>query len=280
MLVVNRKAEGEHTQSVLFAKSAGWTKAKSRKWCKEHGYFVDGYDESAKLQRWQQYDIDDKKFNSRNNVIEEKNGKPSITLVLGCPINKQTEDKVMNTEDKVQTKVKAEIEDKTEDKPVEKPAVDPQKPEEKPEEKPVVPDEKPDVPVEASGPAPANTLSNQIANLTESIETLKAQVAANDEKMAAMVAQTEERENIVAGLEQELEKAKEATAELKSSLAIPAALNDAVDGEEKPAESDIVDESDTSGLFAKYQGIGDPKEKNAFWRKHEKALIEEMKNAK
>lgn len=79
---VNRKApDEEHTQSVVFEKSAGWTEASSRKWCEEHDYFTDGLDESDKQYRWRQYDPDYEAFIYRKKEIEPN----SITLVLGIP---------------------------------------------------------------------------------------------------------------------------------------------------------------------------------------------------
>lgn len=79
---VNRKApDEEHTQSVVFEKSAGWTEASSRKWCEEHDYFTDGLDETDKQYRWRQYDPDYEAFIYRKKEIEPN----SITLVLGIP---------------------------------------------------------------------------------------------------------------------------------------------------------------------------------------------------
>jgi ATP-dependent Clp protease protease subunit len=75
---------------VIFSKAAGWTKAKSSKWLQDHStegekYFTDGYDETTTSHRWRQYDPQSNKFRYRNEVIEEEDGKPSITLVLGFP---------------------------------------------------------------------------------------------------------------------------------------------------------------------------------------------------
>jgi hypothetical protein len=80
---VGRKPPDEnHTQSVLFFKDADWTKASSKKWCKDHDYYTDGLDETDKLFRWRQYDPDDDKYRYRQKVIEKKNGESSIALVL------------------------------------------------------------------------------------------------------------------------------------------------------------------------------------------------------
>lgn len=84
---VGRKAEGKHTQSVIFEKEAGWDKGSSKKWLKDNDYKTDGLDESDTQLRWRQYDPDTEKFRYRTQVIEEKDGKPSIMLVLGFPIN-------------------------------------------------------------------------------------------------------------------------------------------------------------------------------------------------
>uniref|UniRef100_A0A6H1ZF37 Putative peptidase n=1 Tax=viral metagenome TaxID=1070528 RepID=A0A6H1ZF37_9ZZZZ len=80
---VGRRATGNHTQSVIFVKKAGWTEASSRKWCKEHDHFTDGLDENETQYRWRQYDPEPDKFRYRNKVIEERDGEPSIILVLG-----------------------------------------------------------------------------------------------------------------------------------------------------------------------------------------------------
>jgi HK97 family phage prohead protease len=68
---------------VVFAKEAGWTEANSREWCEEHDYYLDGLDETESSYRWRQYDPDEEKFDYRTQVIERKNGKASISLVLG-----------------------------------------------------------------------------------------------------------------------------------------------------------------------------------------------------
>lgn len=79
---VNRAApDEEHTQSVVFEKTAGWTEASSRKWCEEHDYFTDGLDETDKQYRWRQFDPDYEAFIYRNKEVEPN----SITLVLGIP---------------------------------------------------------------------------------------------------------------------------------------------------------------------------------------------------
>ncbi len=92
---VGRKApEGkQHTQSVLFEKSADWTEASSRTWCEEHDYYTDGLDETETQFRWRQYDPDDGKFDYRNNEIE----KDSITLVLGIPKGKAKENRMKSS---------------------------------------------------------------------------------------------------------------------------------------------------------------------------------------
>jgi HK97 family phage prohead protease len=82
---VGRKApDKEHTQSVCFYKEK-WTKESSKKWCKDHDYYVDGLDETDTLYRYRQYDPDDNKFRYRNQVIE----KDSIFLVIGYPKEKK-----------------------------------------------------------------------------------------------------------------------------------------------------------------------------------------------
>ena len=90
---VGRKAEGAHTQSVLFEKSEGWTKTKSRDWLEEHNYYTDGYDETDEHHRWRQYDPEEDKFNYRNTGIGD-----GITLVRGYPKNNETGEERMQHE--------------------------------------------------------------------------------------------------------------------------------------------------------------------------------------
>ena len=93
MPAVNRKApeKANHTQSVIFSKAAGYTKATASSWLKSHKrdenqkYYLDGYDETEGSHRFRQFDPDDKKFRYRNHVISKKSGKAAITLVLGFP---------------------------------------------------------------------------------------------------------------------------------------------------------------------------------------------------
>jgi hypothetical protein len=84
---VNRTISGEHTQSVLFHKAAGWTPATARKWLKDEGYFTDGLDETEGMLRFRQYDPDGNAFRYRNKLIEGTEAKPSITLVLAFPLS-------------------------------------------------------------------------------------------------------------------------------------------------------------------------------------------------
>lgn len=80
---VGRTAPNEnHTQSVLFYKEAGWTTSRAVTWLKNHKYYTDGLDETDQLLRYRQYDPDGNKFRYRNQTIAEKDGKPSIVLVL------------------------------------------------------------------------------------------------------------------------------------------------------------------------------------------------------
>lgn len=85
MPTVGRKADGKHTQSVVFEKEAGWTAASSKTWVKDNDYYSDGLDESENQLRWRQYDPEADKFRYRTQVIKEKDGKVSIFLVLGFP---------------------------------------------------------------------------------------------------------------------------------------------------------------------------------------------------
>ena len=87
---VGRNAPNKsHTQSVLFSKNAGWSKAGSKKWVKDHDNFTDGYEETDSLHRWRQYDPNGEKFRYRNKVVEKRDGKTSITLVLGFPKSRE-----------------------------------------------------------------------------------------------------------------------------------------------------------------------------------------------
>jgi ATP-dependent Clp protease protease subunit len=89
---VGRKAETgkEHTQSVVFEKEAGWTKASSRKWIKSHDYYDDGLDETETQWRWRQYDPDDSEFDYRTQVIV----KDSVSLILGIPKDQASDENV------------------------------------------------------------------------------------------------------------------------------------------------------------------------------------------
>lgn len=122
---VGRKGKGNHTQSVVFNKKAGWTEAKSKAWtpldlpaevlmtlplitandtlailkdqknlkdfeslidfCKANGYKTDGHDENTTQHRWRQVDPENGKFRYRTKIIETKKGTWSIMLVLGFP---------------------------------------------------------------------------------------------------------------------------------------------------------------------------------------------------
>jgi len=76
---VGRNApDKEHTQSVCFYKDK-WSESSSKKWCKDHEYYVDGFEETDNLYRYRQYDPNDNKFRYRNQEIE----KDSIFLVIG-----------------------------------------------------------------------------------------------------------------------------------------------------------------------------------------------------
>jgi len=92
---VGRKAEKgkEHTQSVVFEKEAGWTKASSRKWIKDHDYYDDGLDETETQWRWRQYDPDDSEFDYRTQVIE----KDSVSLILGIPKDQASDEEAKDT---------------------------------------------------------------------------------------------------------------------------------------------------------------------------------------
>jgi ATP-dependent Clp protease protease subunit len=91
---VGRKAETgeEHTQSVIFEKEAGWTKASSRKWVKDHDYYDDGLDETETQFRWRQYDPDDSEFDYRTQVIE----KDSVSLILGIPKDQEGDEEALD----------------------------------------------------------------------------------------------------------------------------------------------------------------------------------------
>ncbi|MFH1602661.1 MAG: hypothetical protein ABIH03_02005 [Pseudomonadota bacterium] len=62
-------------QVLTFAKQGGWTKASSRKWCKENTYATDDYTETATAHCWQQPD----------GATLNDNGDASITLVQDIP---------------------------------------------------------------------------------------------------------------------------------------------------------------------------------------------------
>ena len=94
---VGRKAETgkEHTQSVVFEKEAGWTKASSRKWIKDHDYYDDGLDDTETQLRWRQYDPDDNEFDYRTQVIE----KDSVSLILGIPKDQASDEEAKDVDE-------------------------------------------------------------------------------------------------------------------------------------------------------------------------------------
>jgi HK97 family phage prohead protease len=80
---VGRKADKNHTQSVILYKDTGWTERSSRKWCSDHNYYTDGMDETKLSYRFRQYDPDSSKFDYRTVIIQKKDGKASIELIYG-----------------------------------------------------------------------------------------------------------------------------------------------------------------------------------------------------
>lgn len=61
---VHRKYQGNTTtyvQSVRFKKE-NFTKDEAHKWCKDHGYYVDGLDETDNEYWFRQYDPDNEKW--------------------------------------------------------------------------------------------------------------------------------------------------------------------------------------------------------------------------
>ena len=78
---VSRKAPDKtHIQSVRFDKS-DWTLEEAKKYCKDHGWFVDGVDESSPNQiRFRQYQPDDKKFTYR---FFNKGLKKGVSFIMG-----------------------------------------------------------------------------------------------------------------------------------------------------------------------------------------------------
>lgn len=82
MPTVGRKPPKQnHTQSVLFYKDNGWDEAKAKKWLGSHDYYSDGLDETDNMLRFRQYDPSEN-FRYVTKVIESKDDKPSIALVL------------------------------------------------------------------------------------------------------------------------------------------------------------------------------------------------------
>lgn len=54
-------SKNTYVQSVRFKKD-NWTISEAKKWCKDHDYFVDGFDNSETEYRFRQYDPDDSKY--------------------------------------------------------------------------------------------------------------------------------------------------------------------------------------------------------------------------
>lgn len=97
MPTVGRKAPNKsHTQVVVFEKSAGWTEETSRAWCKKRNYFTDGHDENERQHRWRQYDPEESRFRYRAKIIEKKNGRTSVFVILGFPKSSDASSSVKN----------------------------------------------------------------------------------------------------------------------------------------------------------------------------------------
>lgn len=81
-----------HTQTVLFSKLSGWTKAGARTWLREHAesftggkYASEDIGETADYFTAQQAGKNESDFRYVNEVIEKNSGVNSIILVLGYP---------------------------------------------------------------------------------------------------------------------------------------------------------------------------------------------------
>ena len=78
---VNRHYTGtekSHVQSVRFKKDS-WTEAEAKNWCKDHDYFVDGFDDSETEYRFRQYDPNSDKFR----YMAKESGKAGLYFILG-----------------------------------------------------------------------------------------------------------------------------------------------------------------------------------------------------
>jgi hypothetical protein len=261
---VGRKAEGEHTQSVLFAKAAGWTKASSRRWCKDHDYYTDGYDETGESIRWRQYDPDSEKFRYRSKVVEENNGKPSVTLVLGFPAAAAAQEEGEHEMSlgkeiaRAEAKIK-ELDARLAEDDAAKTALQSEI-----------------GALKSAAEAAAAESTRALAAATAEIERLKADGAA---QVAAAAESMKAKEAELAQARADLEKAQADIAEAKQRLENPAFQAAAAAGETEPVKTSGAEEAKT-GLWAKYYEITDPAERSRFYDQHRAELIAEIQAQK
>jgi hypothetical protein len=84
MPTVGRSADPDassHVQSVIFNKDL-WDESRAREWLEDHGFFVDGLDETSTSYRFRQVDPDSERFNYRNDSDDLPEG---VTFVIGIP---------------------------------------------------------------------------------------------------------------------------------------------------------------------------------------------------
>jgi len=113
-------------------------------------------------------------------------------------------------------------------------------------------------------------------SLKQGMAAKDAEIAELKDKVERMIEQAEEREELIAKMEVEVGEALQRVEDMKSNLGNPAAFNEAVNGEQTPVEEG--GEADAEGgLYRAFMAIADPKEKTAFWKKHQAELQDEMK---
>jgi hypothetical protein len=278
---VNRKGKGKHTQSVLFYKAAGWTKASSRKWLKEHKdsdtgkpYYTDGYDESATLHRWRQVDPEDNKFRYRPTVIEKKQGKPSISLLRGFPKGSRPDG--LTWSDAMEEAAREANEQSTTDGNSMQ------------EENMSIADELKAITKQLAerdgkivelqaeidqGKEKLSGLQTTIDDHLASIETMKTEhataIKAKDDEIATGKASIAELEGQVTGLENDLKKAK-------GALVNPAVADAGTTGEKEPAGDGGDGEGKGAGEhyaeFKRLRNAGKAEEATRYWEANREAI--------
>lgn len=288
---VGRKGSGDHEQSVVFAKAAGWTKASSKKWIIDHKRKADGYDENETQHRWRQVDPEPAKFRYRNNVIKRKDGKPSITQILGFLKGSKAlaafDRLKLEKGDLMEEEVHKVMNEKKEDRKMGM-AKEMEKLRARVDQLAVELVAKNDL---------LEKVQAELATSQEALATLQKETAEKDKrvletheeataKIAELEAKITEQTKIVEGLQEieaERDAAKAETEKIKAALANPALVDAAMLGtdDEIPDGGQAADEDLNTGSktpkYDEYMKLAnDPVKQSEFWAANEEAIKKEM----